>query len=213
MNNAMQESKTKNWTPEWWKKRYERIGMTSKGVGLPAVIILLIFAIFTKHQELILPFSILAAVAVAIPWGYKMSLVYRTSDILDVDMDPERYKAVLQEVESHVHCLLTGWTHTEQARAEIALGNTEGAKAILMSDIMKHGMNQFYVTRRLELLGICAIMEQDRKTFAEYEKELVQLKSAKQKCGCGDNTTQNIAKVEKNWEYLKPKFMPELSAE
>ena len=68
---------------------------------------------------------------------------------------------------------------------------------------MSHGMSQFYVSRKLELLGICALYEGDEETFTAYEKELEELEYAPRKCGCGDNNVLNIIRIRNNWQKIK----------
>lgn len=200
------ESLTKDWTPDTWAKKYRRIEMSVKGCGYPAIIIMVMYACLTKNCEMILPVCLLMSTVFAITIAYRLIHVYRIASILDVDREAQRFLDVLFEAEKHVGFLMMGWIHTEQARAEIALGKTYAAKDILNAEGMKHGMNQFYPTRRIELLGICAIMDRDEEAFKNCEKELEELSRAKRKCGCADNTQQKIKEVRVNWKYLQEKF-------
>jgi len=76
----------------------------------------------------------------------------------------------------------------------------------LNSNDLQHGMSRFYVSRRVELLGVCALYEGDQETFKHYENELTELEYAPKKCGLGDNNVLNIIKIRQNWDRLKDKL-------
>lgn len=199
---------SKNMTPESWVRRYRRLEMTTRGCGYPILIAAFIYAflcVYVFHTpQMILPISIFASAAIAIPIGMQLSFVYNTRYILDVDQDPDRYAEVLKMALPVAHWFQSGWIRTEQARAEIARGDTKEAKAILMSEAMQHGMSQFYTLRRLELLGICAILEDDEKEMSECVDRLAAgVKNGLPFCGCGGNGKAIAASIENNWKNVK----------
>lgn len=198
------ESKTRNWTQESWLKRYNRIAMTTSGCAYPAFFGLILFALFTKTPELLLPVSLAVGIVIAIPLGYQMSMVYRLSDILDVDRDAKRYSDILRVALPTVHWIQKGWVQTEIVRTKIAMGRVKEAKEDLMSETMQKGVAQFYTAKKLELLGICAILENNREQIEACETELETLKNTRANwCGCGGNNKTIAKKIEANWNYLK----------
>ena len=190
--------------PDSFVTKYKRIKLSVNFFIWTGCIAIVIFSLFffTK-MSYVLAFCFSVSAVMGLPIAVLLSLVYKTSQILDVDHDAERYAATLEEAKKLACWFQMGWINTERARAQIALGNYEEAKNILNSDDLKHGMSQFYVSRRLELLGICALYEDDVNTFATCEKELEELEYAPRKCGCGDNNVLNIIKIRKHWKLLK----------
>ena len=198
------ESRTEWLNGESFIRKYKRIKISVNFFLWVGFILIFLFSfLWINNMQLAVTFTFCAAAIMGLPIAVLLSLVYKTSQILDVDHDPERYAETLEEASKVACWFQMGWINTERARAQIALGNYDEAKNMLNSEAMKHGMSQFYVSRKLELLGICALYEGDEETFAAYEKQLEELEYAPRKCGCGDNSVLNIIRIRQHWKELR----------
>ena len=198
------ESRTEWMNAETFKRRYNRIKLSVNFFLWVGFIAIFLFSIaFYSKMHFVIGFTFCVAAIMGLPIAVLLSLVYKSSQIIDVDHDAKRYAETLDAAGELACWFQMGWINTEKARAQIALGNYEEAKNLLNAENMRHGMSQFYVSRKLELLGICALYEGDEETFSTYEKELEELEYAPRKCGCGDNNVLNIIRIRNNWQKIK----------
>lgn len=195
------ESKTRDMTPSSWEKRYQRIGISMKSLSWMAIITYIIFMVTTKNADFAIPGALTVAVVMSIPLAMSLAYVYRTADILDVDNDPERFAEVIKTVKNNIHWFQRGWVNTEYARSLIATGKFDEAKAFLYSEEMDQGMSRFYKARKIELLGICAIINNNEADVRKYKAMLDDLEKGKSIC-C-DNSKEIVRRIRANWDYLE----------
>ena len=195
------ESYTYWMTPESWCRRYNRIGLSLKSLGIMSLIITIILSII--YPCLYFPLILITVIVITIPCVQMMTLIYKSSGILDVDEDPERYSAVLEEIEKHVWWIQRGWVLTEKVRAKIAEKDFETAKEMLNADSLNKGMAKFYIGRKIELRGIIAILEGNKEELRNCLNELaIPVTTC---CGITDITKENVLRIQRNWQYLEGK--------
>ena len=198
------ESRTDWMNPDSFVRKYKRVKLSVNFFLWTGVIAIILFSLFCfPRMQYIIAFNFVVSAIMGLPIAVLLSLVYKTSQILDVDHDARRYVDTLEEAKKLACWFQMGWINTERARAQIALGNYDEARNIINSNDLQRGMSKFYVSRKVELLGICALYEGDEETFTAYEKQLEELEYAPKKCGLGDNNVLNIIRIRQNWQKLK----------
>lgn len=62
-------------------------------------------------------------------------------------------------------------------------------------------MAQFYVARRVELLGVASLLEGDMEEYDKYVNELAV--PVHTRCGISDVNRESVLRIQANWKRIK----------